>query len=68
MIYDTTPNKVERAIRHAIVSAWQRYDNKFFDDIFSVLEGRKPTNNEFICAIAVKIADDLQNYIFQQDK
>ena len=66
--YDTTPNKVERAIRNAIVSAWQRYDNKFFDDIFSVLEGRKPTNNEFICAIAVKIADDLQNYIFQQDK
>ncbi len=56
--YDTTPSRVERAIRHAIELAWDRGNvemmNKFFGYTINVERG-KPTNSEFIAMIADKL-------------
>jgi len=56
--YDTTPSRVERAIRHAIELAWDRGDvdkiNKFFGYTISGEKG-KPTNSEFIAIIADRL-------------
>lgn len=53
--FDTTPSRVERAIRHAIEIAWDRSDfdvrQKYFGYTISSLKG-KPTNSEFISMIA----------------
>ena len=56
--FDTTPLRVERAIRHAIEIAWDRGDldtlQKFFGYTVSNSKG-KPTNSEFIALVADKI-------------
>jgi len=56
--YDTTPSRVERAIRHAIELAWDRGDidkiNRVFGYTISGEKG-KPTNSEFIAIIADKL-------------
>ena len=56
--FDTTPSRVERAIRHAIETAWNRGDidtlNSFFGYTVSNAKG-KPTNSEFIAMIADKL-------------
>lgn len=53
--FETTPSRVERAIRHAIEVAWDRGDvevlQKFFGYTVSGIKG-KPTNSEFIAMIA----------------
>ncbi len=48
--YETTPERVESAIRHAIAVAWPRGDIKYIEEVFGVStsERRKPTNSEFI--------------------
>ncbi len=56
--YDTTPSRVERAIRHAIEVAWDRGDvdvlNSYFG--YTIHNGRgKPTNSEFIAMISDKL-------------
>jgi two-component system response regulator (stage 0 sporulation protein A) len=54
-MYNTTPNRVERAIRHAIEVAWDRGDvdtlNSYFGYTIQNSRG-KPTNSEFIAMIA----------------
>ncbi|MBC7342189.1 MAG: sporulation transcription factor Spo0A [Clostridia bacterium] len=56
--YDTTPSRVERAIRHAIELAWDRGNvetiNRFFEYTVNMERG-KPTNSEFIAMIADKL-------------
>ena len=56
--YQTTPSRVERAIRHAIELAWDRGNvdmiTKFFGYTINVEKG-KPTNSEFIAMIADKL-------------
>lgn len=55
MKYETTPSRVERAIRHAIELSWTRGDMKLMEDIFgnSVdFDRSRPTNAEFLTAIA----------------
>ncbi len=56
--YNTTPSRVERAIRHAIELAWDRGNvemmNKFFGYTIN-LERGKPTNSEFIAMIADRL-------------
>ncbi len=53
--FETTPSRVERAIRHAIEVAWDRGDievlQKYFGYTVSNIKG-KPTNSEFIAMIA----------------
>ena len=56
--YNTTPSRVERAVRHAIEVAWDRGDletlQSYFGYTVSNTKG-KPTNSEFIAMIADKI-------------
>jgi two-component system response regulator (stage 0 sporulation protein A) len=56
--FNTTPSRVERAIRHAIELAWDRGNvemmNKFFGYTINVERG-KPTNSEFIAMVADKL-------------
>ncbi len=61
--FNTTPSRVERAIRHAIEVAWGRGDQKTVEKIFgytiSASKG-KPTNSEFIAMIADKLRLELK--------
>lgn len=56
--YNTTPSRVERAVRHAIETAWDRGDletlQSYFGYTVSNAKG-KPTNSEFIAMIADRI-------------
>jgi len=56
--YQTTPSRVERAIRHAIELAWDRgnvdFMNHFFGYTINVDRG-KPTNSEFVAMVADKL-------------
>ena len=56
--FNTTPSRVERAIRHAIEVAWDRGDletlQRFFGYTVSNIKG-KPTNSEFIAMIADRL-------------
>ena len=57
-MYDTTPSKVERAIRHAIEVAWNRGKIENINAIFGIKiynKGDKPTNGELIALVADKI-------------
>lgn len=52
--YQTTPSRVERAIRHSIEVAWAKGNKEKIDEIFgyTVDESKgKPTNSEFIAMI-----------------
>ncbi len=56
--FDTTPSRVERAIRHAIEVAWDRGDVDVLTNYFgyTIQNTRgKPTNSEFIAMIADRI-------------
>lgn len=62
--YETTPSRVERAIRHAIEVAWGRGKTDTINELFgySMNSGKtKPTNSEFIALIADKIRLDTKN-------
>ena len=61
--FQTTPSRVERAIRHAIEVAWGRGEQSAVESIFgytvSAAKG-KPTNSEFIAMIADKLRLELK--------
>ena len=62
--YQTTPSRVERAIRHAIEVAWSRGKMDTIDELFgyTIHNGKgKPTNSEFIALIADKIRLDYKH-------
>ncbi|MCF0134088.1 MAG: sporulation transcription factor Spo0A [Blautia sp.] len=64
----TTPSRVERAIRHAIEVAWNRGKMDTIDALFgyTVHKGKgKPTNSEFIALIADKIRMEYKNRSFK---
>ena len=55
---NTTPSRVERAIRHAIEVAWNRGKIETIDTLFGYTvhtDKGKPTNSEFIAIIADKL-------------
>ncbi|MBQ9902989.1 MAG: sporulation initiation factor Spo0A C-terminal domain-containing protein [Clostridia bacterium] len=61
--FDTTPSRVERAIRHAIELAWDRGDIDFLASYFgsTILISRgKPTNSEFIAMVADRLRISLR--------
>ena len=62
--FNTTPSRVERAIRHAIEVAWGRGQTEVVESIFgytvSASKG-KPTNSEFIAMIADKLRLELKS-------
>lgn len=56
--YNTSPSKVERAIRHAIEVAWNRGRIENINGILGVrayVGAEKPTNGEFIALVADKM-------------
>lgn len=62
--HQTTPSRVERAIRHAIEVAWSRGKMDTIEELFgyTVSNGKgKPTNSEFIALIADKIRLEYKN-------
>ena len=61
--FDTTPSRVERAIRHAIEVAWSRGKMDTIEKLFSyrISMGKgKPTNSEFIALIADRMRLELK--------
>lgn len=59
--FETTPSKVERAIRHAIEVSWAKGRIETINNLFGVsvyLGQEKPTNGEFIALIADKMLLD----------
>lgn len=57
-VFNTTPSRVERAIRHAIEVAWSRGRVDTINKLFGYTihdEKGKPTNGEFIAMIADKL-------------
>lgn len=62
--HQTTPSRVERAIRHAIEVAWSRGKMDTIEELFgyTVSNGKgKPTNSEFIALIADRIRLEYKN-------
>lgn len=61
--FDTTPARVERAIRHLIEVTWARGDldilEKYFGNTVSASRG-KPTNGEFIARLANVVKANVQ--------
>lgn len=56
--FQTTPSRVERAIRHAIEVAWSRGNIETLESLFGYTINSnkgKPTNSEFIALIADRI-------------
>lgn len=56
--FNTTPSRVERAIRHAIEVAWNRGQIEMHEKIFGYTVNSnkgKPTNSEFIAMIADRL-------------
>ena len=68
--YETTPSRVERAIRHAIEIAWSRGNGSVLGTVFGctidTYRGR-PTNSEFIALVADRIRLKLINNEKQND-
>ena len=61
--YDTTPSRVERAIRHAIEVAWSRGKMDTIDELFgyTINNGKgKPTNSEFVALVADRLRLELK--------
>lgn len=61
--HNSTPQRVERAMRHAIEAAWNRGNIKTLEEFFgyTILETRgKPTNGEFIAMLADKLNTELK--------
>ena len=65
--FQSSPSKVERAIRHAIELGWSRGDQDTIDEIFGYTISAakaKPTNSEFIAMVAdyITLNEDKKNY------
>lgn len=61
--YNSTPQRVERSMRHAIETAWNRGNIRVLEDFFgyTILETKgKPTNGEFIAMLADKLNTELK--------
>ena len=54
-VYKTSASKVERAIRHAIESAWKKDDGFTYCQFTGNHSDRKPTNGQFIATVAEHI-------------
>lgn len=64
--YETTPSRVERAIRHAIEISWIRGDLKLMEKLFGNsidFERSKPTNSEFLTTIADRLHLDKKELV-----
>ncbi len=51
-IYKTSASKVERAIRHAIESAWKKNGQQVYFEVAGYFAVNKPTNGQFIAVLS----------------
>lgn len=51
-IHNSTPQRVEKAIRHAIEVAWDRDVDENIKKDFNYFGKRRPTNSEFIASVS----------------
>lgn len=51
-MYKTSASKVERAIRHAIESAWKKNGPQVYFEVAGYLPSEKPTNGQLIAALS----------------
>lgn len=54
-LYQTTAQKIERAIRNAIEVSWERGNGELFETLFgyrNTEEYSRPTNSEYIATVA----------------
>jgi two-component system response regulator (stage 0 sporulation protein A) len=61
--YNSTPQRVERAMRHAIETAWNKGNVEVLENFFgyTILDTKgKPTNGEFIAMLADKLNTELK--------
>ncbi|KXS42026.1 MULTISPECIES: sporulation transcription factor Spo0A [unclassified Candidatus Frackibacter] len=61
--FNTTPSRVERAIRHAIEVSWERGNTEAINNLFGhsvTTASGKPTNSQFIAKIADKLRLELR--------
>ena len=64
--YDTTPSRVERAIRHAIEISWNRANWELMEEVFGYsvdIDKAKATNSEFIVTLADKLRLEYHEYV-----
>lgn len=64
--FDTTPSRVERAIRHAIEVSWNRANWELMEEVFGYsvdIDKAKATNSEFIVTVADKLRLEYHEYI-----
>ena len=69
--FDTTPTKVERAMRHAIENGWNKGRIKLINLTFgtrSYVSSEKPTNSEFIALVADKLSLDIKRMMLGIEK
>ena len=62
--YNSTPQCVERAMRHAIETAWNRGNIEVLEEFFgyTILDTKgKPTNGEFIAMLADKLNTEIKH-------
>lgn len=63
-VFNTTSNKVERAIRHAIETTFKNSSSELLHEIFDIYidkRKRKPTNSQFIAVIVDRIILEKEN-------
>jgi two-component system response regulator (stage 0 sporulation protein A) len=61
--YNSTPQRVERAMRHAIETAWNKGNVEVLEDFFgyTIMDTKgKPTNGEFIAMLADRLNTELK--------
>ena len=52
-MYQTTDQKIERAIRNAIEVSWSRGNDELFEELFGFCSrNTRPTNSEYIAVVA----------------
>ena len=64
--YDTTPSRVERAIRHAIEVSWNRANWELMEEVFGYsvdIDKAKATNSEFMVTLADKLRIEYHEYV-----
>ncbi|MCI5640553.1 MAG: sporulation initiation factor Spo0A C-terminal domain-containing protein, partial [Lachnospiraceae bacterium] len=65
-IYGTTTGSVERAIRHAIVVAWERGNREAIKQLYGYdygIHSRRPTNSEFLSLVVDKFRMEEKNHV-----
>lgn len=69
--FNTTPQRVERAIRHAIETTWKRGNTTLLKELFGyTIDSKKgkPTNSEFIAMISDNMRLKSQDNIYENKK